>query len=262
MSASGRRSRWLWAALSSELRVKERHRVAVPRRDYRCRWASAGPEKVVTPAILAAFARAAGTCCSAHRLDRPGAAAAHRNQRADMPRSQHTDVGNYGWATLVHVTLRKIPSNPGAPNPGEYHEVNRRGRNRDRLPGAPAAHLNTAGEARFEQIQLLYRPSQTSDAAQGLQSEANGDYVMALVKGNLSTEPTRLRLAHLPLAFEALPRNTLNTIYRLYRAAVAVQHCALRRFYLTTTSPAAQRACRNQPVQTGRYRHDQHPDHL
>lgn len=145
----------------------------------------------------------------------PGTDLALRLRVASQPRPntplQHADVSDYRWATLVRVTLRKIPPNPAVPILANTYEVIGADETGIAYLERLLRHLNTAGEGPVEQIHLLFRPSPTSGMLQGLQSEANGGYKMALVKGNLSTETHPVEAGPFALAFEAPPRNTLNT---------------------------------------------------
>lgn len=169
-----------------------------------------GPEVVVTPTIWQL------SPALLHTLQHPPPETdlALRLRVATQPRPndpiQHADVGNYAWATLVQVTLRKIPPNPDAPVLANTYEVIGADETGIVYVERLLRHLKTYGEGVIEQIQLLYRPSQTGDAAQGLQSEANGAYKMALVKGNLSTETNPVEEEPVAFAFEAPESNTLN----------------------------------------------------
>ncbi len=125
-----------------------------------------------------------------------------------------TPVQNYGWGTLLNVTIKKVDNNSAPINANVYD-----------VEGADEAgtlylqrlltYLNEKGsDSIINQVQLLYTPDRTGNGTRaGLQSLADAQYTMALVQANLSTDtnPVTGNLFGAMLDTVAPPRNTLNT---------------------------------------------------
>ncbi|MBN2306188.1 MAG: hypothetical protein JXQ72_17020, partial [Anaerolineae bacterium] len=132
--------------------------------------------------------------------------------RPDAP-VQHTTLERYDWATLVHVALRKIPPADNTPILAHTYEVIGADETSIVYLERLLRYLYAHGDREINQIRLLYRPAITGDSPQGLRSEQDFAYVMALVKGNLSTEtnPPKAGVFALAMAPGEPAYNTLNT---------------------------------------------------
>jgi hypothetical protein len=130
----------------------------------------------------------------------------------EQPNTPYVRAGvqNYGWATLVNVSIKKINNND-APVSGNAYNVQGADEQGIVFLQRLLTYINQNSDSIINQIMFLYAPNQTGNSTRhGLQSQANGAYITSLVQANLSTETNPIT----NFAFRALagpPRNTLNT---------------------------------------------------
>ncbi len=109
---------------------------------------------------------------------------------ADGHTYAQSSVQNYGWATMVNISVEKFTD--GAHQAPVFA-------NTYTLAGATGgdiiylerivAALNSGNGPRIDQVRILYAPAATGNAAANhMQSSADGEYEIGIVKTNLSTE--------------------------------------------------------------------------
>ena len=102
---------------------------------------------------------------------------------------QERTATNYGWGTLFTLSLKRLPIKEGSlevfPNTYEIIGTNDVGITLlERLLGK----LDTVGNNEIDDIYIFYRPNQSGESKEGLQTDGMSNVSSFVVQGNLSTE--------------------------------------------------------------------------
>lgn len=98
----------------------------------------------------------------------------------------NSDVKNYGWASTIEFTVKRVPEvGTSAANATTYELVGATGNSIQLLERI--IEQVGSNDAYFDQLILAYPPEQTSDATEGVQTDAPAGVTLGLAQVNLST---------------------------------------------------------------------------
>ena len=101
--------------------------------------------------------------------------------------TQKSDVANYGWATAIDFTIKKIIKAPASPATASTYEVVGAGGSDILLLERMVAQIGK-NEAYFSQIVMGYAHEQTSNASSGVQTDPSAGVTLGIAQVNLSTD--------------------------------------------------------------------------
>ncbi len=122
--------------------------------------------------------------------------------------TQKTDAENYGWATIIEFTIKKIPAVSSSPASATTYEVAGAGGNDIVLLERMIAEIGN-NKAYFDQLVLGYAPEQNGDGASGVQTDPPASVTMGIAQVDLSTDT---RPASTSLALMSTKTALLNSV--------------------------------------------------